>query len=321
MATSDSGNKEWRTFEQKVAEIEKALSGLIGTNIKVITPDHLEDIDTGEMREVDATVRAKIGSTDIILAIECRKRKHRQDVTWIEQLISKRRSVKVDKLIAVSSLGFSSGAIEKAKKAGIELRKLSELASMAVQSITELVTITGFRHPGLIKGASIGLSSVGLPKGVAQTHLHSNMEQHGIKVEIGKAYKDNKPVTLQELAQKTCLSVMGDLLVLRLKNPLVTFEINFPSYAYYYQVENLKYPVKSITLNLDIFTGIIPIDLSSVQKYSTTEDDIAGLLTTGPVMIDDDTYATISLVVSQNGLHSSADIQTQIIRVNSKKSN
>ena len=79
------------------------------------------------MREVDVSLRSRIGSSNILVIVECRDRKGDEDVTWIEQLSKKRESVRADKAVAVSSSGFSEPAILKASKENIELRTLDEI--------------------------------------------------------------------------------------------------------------------------------------------------------------------------------------------------
>ncbi len=79
--------------------IEAAVAPLGAT---VTSPDRLPDQTTGKLREVDATIRYKIGTSDVLIVVECRKRSRTQDITWIEQLTTKGRSIRANKLIAVS---------------------------------------------------------------------------------------------------------------------------------------------------------------------------------------------------------------------------
>jgi hypothetical protein len=77
----------WREFELLVARIEKQLSPL-GAIIK--SPDSIIDKVSGSPREVDASIRYVVGSTPILITIECRNREKLQDDTWIEQLAKKK---------------------------------------------------------------------------------------------------------------------------------------------------------------------------------------------------------------------------------------
>ncbi|MFZ2799665.1 MAG: restriction endonuclease [Syntrophorhabdus sp.] len=107
-----------------VALLEEHLGPL---GIEVRSPDYIPDKDTSQLREVDISLRSKIGSSDILVIIECRNRKANEDVVWIEQLSRKRESVGADKAVAVSSSGFTVPASLKATKENIELRTLDEI--------------------------------------------------------------------------------------------------------------------------------------------------------------------------------------------------
>lgn len=117
---------DWREFEQLVARIE-AIASPKGAIVK--SPDRLPDLVTQRTREVDASIRYRIGSVDILITIECRKRSRKADDIWIEQLATKRSKIGAAKTIAVSSRGFSDSAAQTASHHGIELRTLSEVSS------------------------------------------------------------------------------------------------------------------------------------------------------------------------------------------------
>lgn len=116
--------REGREFEKLIAVLEK---GLGGADIKITSPDYIEDKATGEKREVDISLKGKIGSHEILVIIECRDRRNKQDVTWIEQIATKKDDIGAHKAIAVSSSGFSDGAKRKAIAKNIEIRTLEEI--------------------------------------------------------------------------------------------------------------------------------------------------------------------------------------------------
>lgn len=121
----------WREFEKLVGRVEQALAG---TNVSVTSPDRIPSLVTGRKREVDASLRARIGSAELLITIECRKRKAGQDVTWIEQLGCKKQAIGAARTIAVASSTFSADAIKAAAHYGIDLRVLSEVTEQDVQS-------------------------------------------------------------------------------------------------------------------------------------------------------------------------------------------
>jgi hypothetical protein len=117
---------DWEEFQKLVARIEHQVAP---KGAVVRSPDKIPDVDTGQLREVDATVQYAVGTVPVLLAFECRRREEREDVTWIEQLATKHRSIRASRVIAVSAAGFSGPAIEKAKRLGIDLRTVSDISA------------------------------------------------------------------------------------------------------------------------------------------------------------------------------------------------
>ena len=117
---------EWRQFEELVARIEQS----IGPRGAIVTsPDRIRDMTTGKLREVDASIRYRVGTVDILITVECRKRSRKADDTWLEQLATKRAKLGAAKTIAVSAKGFSESAVLTARHHGIELRTLAAVES------------------------------------------------------------------------------------------------------------------------------------------------------------------------------------------------
>jgi len=123
--------EEAKQFELLVARIEEAAAP---RGAVVTSPDRIRDSVTGQMREVDASIRFQVGTIPVLLLVECRKRDRSQDVRWIEELATKRNSVRADKVVAVSATGFSAPAQRAAKHHGIELRTLREVSPAQIAS-------------------------------------------------------------------------------------------------------------------------------------------------------------------------------------------
>lgn len=90
----------WREFEKVVARIE---ADAAEAGLSVTSPDRIRCKITGRIREVDASIRQLKGDAELLTTIECRRRNTREDVTWIEQLATKRQSLGAISTIAVSS--------------------------------------------------------------------------------------------------------------------------------------------------------------------------------------------------------------------------
>lgn len=119
----------WKEFEKLVSKLEKALSP-IGAAIK--SPDKIKDVVTGQLREVDGSIRFRSNNKEILITIECRKRNQRQDITWIEQLATKKQNINADKTIAVSIKGFSKSAHKLAEVNNISLKTLNEINPITI---------------------------------------------------------------------------------------------------------------------------------------------------------------------------------------------
>lgn len=81
-------------------------------------------------REIDILIEKVINGVTRRIAIECRDRSAKDDIIWIDGLMGKFQNLNVDKVIAVSSSGFSKNAKLKAESNNIELRTINEIESM-----------------------------------------------------------------------------------------------------------------------------------------------------------------------------------------------
>ncbi len=154
MGQKTKAKKEWREFEQLVARIEKAFAS---KGVVVKSPDHIRSLPNGQMREVDASIRFKIGTVPILITVECRKRKDKEDILWIEQLVTKKQSISASKTIAVSSSGFSQAAIDKASTENIEVRVVAKISEDDIRSWIHLDKFWVHELTSRIKGADIKL--------------------------------------------------------------------------------------------------------------------------------------------------------------------
>jgi hypothetical protein len=88
------------------------------------------------VREVDVSIRYVVGTAEILVTVECRRRRSVEDVRWIEGLKAKRENLGIAKTVAVSATGFSAAAKRLADHAAIELRTLSEITPQVVAGWT-----------------------------------------------------------------------------------------------------------------------------------------------------------------------------------------
>jgi hypothetical protein len=86
----------------------------------------LWDEEAKKVREVDILVCHEYAGHKFRSIIECRDRARSETVEWIDGLVGKTKSLKVDKVIAVSSKGFAAAAERKAKYNNIETITMRE---------------------------------------------------------------------------------------------------------------------------------------------------------------------------------------------------
>lgn len=143
---------EWREFERLVARME---ADARDAGVEVTSPDRIRCTVTGALREVDASIRQVVDGMRQLITIECRKRRGRQDVTWIEQLATKRQSIGAERTIAVSASGFSAAAHKIAAVHKIELKATRDLSVADLNPLARL-DFVWFSHK-VAKLQSVGL--------------------------------------------------------------------------------------------------------------------------------------------------------------------
>jgi len=125
-------------FEQQIRRIYELLTD---SGAEVTWNDHIPDPDNpAQSRQIDVTIKRDGALT----LVECRQHNSRQNVKWVEELMGRRLSLGAQSVIAVSSSGFTAGAVNKAKKHGIILRDLQQLTEQEVASWGQRVSITLF---------------------------------------------------------------------------------------------------------------------------------------------------------------------------------
>ena len=75
---------------------------------------------------MDILITNRYAGHDIRILVECRDRARNETVEWIDALIGKSSSLDVNKVVAVSSKGFTEGALSKASKNGIDALTLKQ---------------------------------------------------------------------------------------------------------------------------------------------------------------------------------------------------
>jgi hypothetical protein len=107
--------KTGRKFEQLVEWIQRS----VHKRAEISVNQKLEDIDTGKRRQIDITIRLSDGPTEFLGIVEVRDRRRPIGVRYVEEISSKRQSVRADAAFLVSRSGFTRTAITKARQHSI----------------------------------------------------------------------------------------------------------------------------------------------------------------------------------------------------------
>lgn len=108
-------------FERLIERIQRLVEQ---PGSEVTWNDRIPDPDNPvQLRQIDISIRRD----DSLTLVECRLHSAPQDVKWVEELIGRKQSLQADAIMAVSSSGFTKGALAKAKAFDITLRDMHTL--------------------------------------------------------------------------------------------------------------------------------------------------------------------------------------------------
>lgn len=96
------------------------------TGAKVTESAMVKTIHGDYEKEVDILIEANLNISNLKIGIECRDHNRKQCALWIRELYGKYQNLPIEKVIAVSSSGFSKTAIKEAKELKIELMTIQK---------------------------------------------------------------------------------------------------------------------------------------------------------------------------------------------------
>jgi Restriction endonuclease len=134
--------RKGRDLELLVAQLEHILGE--GT-FEVKSPEYIPNRHTGDQVEVDVTLRGRAGSSDVLVALECRDRNKPGDVNWIRELHSKQDDIGANAIVAVARAGFTKDARAEAAAKGVQLRSFAALSAADVADVLLGIRLTA--HP------------------------------------------------------------------------------------------------------------------------------------------------------------------------------
>ncbi|MBS2010576.1 MAG: restriction endonuclease [Cyanobacteria bacterium SZAS TMP-1] len=137
---------QWRRFEELVADIQRELSpeATVTENDKIMGT-------SGILRQVDVSVRTKIGSIEVLVAMDAKSHGTRVDINTIGAFKDLADDIKANKAAIVASKGFTDGAKKRAKAVGIDCLSLLSTGNhpwatlVKMPALCEIANITEIR--------------------------------------------------------------------------------------------------------------------------------------------------------------------------------
>ena len=147
-------SSDGKQLESLVAFVEKKL---LPPGFDVKSNERVFNDEGVQIAEFDIEIRGKVGTTTIAWLIECRDRPGHGAApgAWIEQLVGRRMRFGFNKVTAVSTTGFATGATTFALEQGIELREVRSLEPtefadwLQISSMRQVNRVTDLKHANI----------------------------------------------------------------------------------------------------------------------------------------------------------------------------
>ncbi|MBL0717170.1 MAG: restriction endonuclease [Desulfosarcina sp.] len=112
--------KKWLIFEKLSTEIQRDLA----SDAVVKHNDKIRGKITKRLRQVDISIRKKIGQFEMLIVIDCKDYKRKVDVKAVGGVMELAEDVGANKTAIIAANGFTKSAIARAQAAGVELLTL-----------------------------------------------------------------------------------------------------------------------------------------------------------------------------------------------------
>jgi len=252
------------SLEQLVALIEGQLSPA-GFKVEVRKP--VFDDQGVQVAEFDIAISGSVGTSELSWLIECRDRPSDGAAPgeWIEQLVGRRSRFRFDKVMAVSSTGFSPGAVDAAKSFGIDLRHMQSLTDEEVADWLPLNAPMNI-HKGLFSAVRVFVVPPGDPREGASEQFFGPDD----KVFIGQT--SGEEVSVPELWQRVVNNsalwkdVPEDGTV---KATTVSAQEYLPE-QYCMRIDGESLPIDSIEFDATLQVIVPKMPLVEAAEYSTS---------------------------------------------------
>jgi hypothetical protein len=120
-------------------EVVALLQVIHAEDARVVESEMLVDNQTGARREVDICIHVRAARQEVLISLECSSWKRVREVGWVEQQIAKHERLPTNKLILVSSSGFTPEAVNVARMHNVTVLTPKEITSSLGDEITDVL--------------------------------------------------------------------------------------------------------------------------------------------------------------------------------------
>lgn len=110
-------NQDWRIFEALVERLQRAFN----PHATIVRNDRLKGCDTERSREIDISIRYTLGTTNLLIVVDCKKYVRKIDLPVFDAFTCLMNDVRANAGIMVCEKGFSKAVKKLAAKKNIEL--------------------------------------------------------------------------------------------------------------------------------------------------------------------------------------------------------
>ncbi|MEP2773782.1 MAG: restriction endonuclease [Fulvivirga sp.] len=198
-------DKDFEILVHRIFELIKVTGATVEFDVSMPHPDGI-----GNNRQIDSVITLN----NKTILIECRLRKCRQDIGWIDSLKGKKDILKANAIVGISASGFTKSAAKVAKHEGIQLFDLNEVTDSDILSSVLLPSMAS----QWIKFESLDMFFP--QKGPNRSHIPSEIVNNQIIVKemvqslINEAHEE---ISLWPLHKTYTLSLRAKILSLSLK--------------------------------------------------------------------------------------------------------
>jgi hypothetical protein len=112
--------RKWKRFENLVAQIQRTLA----PTAAVAQNERMRGHESQVLREIDISIRQRVGQYELFIAVDCKDYAHPVDVKDVEAFIGLLKDVRANKGAMVGAHGFTEAARNLARASGVDLYRL-----------------------------------------------------------------------------------------------------------------------------------------------------------------------------------------------------